>query len=95
MITSTDILLGLRTRLVDAVSTPDILNMVETGGIDPHFLVSHSASVLSDTVLHTNHCPEFTFDDIHDAYEAFEASSKHGALKVVVTMPAPTTNGFA
>jgi alcohol dehydrogenase len=36
--------LGLRTRLIDAVSTPDLLKMVEAGGIDPHFLVSHSAS---------------------------------------------------
>ncbi|RHZ66773.1 putative zinc-containing alcohol dehydrogenase [Aspergillus thermomutatus] len=67
----------LRTRLIDAVTTPDLLRMVESGGIGPHFLVSHS----------------FTFEDIHDAYEAFEVSSKHGALKVVITMPEPTTNG--
>lgn len=33
---------GLRTRLIDAVSTPDILNMVKTGSINPHFLISHS-----------------------------------------------------
>ncbi|KAL5341876.1 alcohol dehydrogenase [Aspergillus crustosus] len=67
----------LRTRLIDAVSTPDLLRMVETGGIDPHFLVSHS----------------FAFDDIHNAYEAFEAPSKHGTLKVVVTMPKLNMNG--
>jgi alcohol dehydrogenase len=36
--------LGLRTRLVDAISTPDLLKIVEAGGIDPQFLVSHSAS---------------------------------------------------
>lgn len=36
-------LIGLRTRLIDAVSTPDLLKMVELGSIDPHFLVSHSA----------------------------------------------------
>ncbi|KAK9641732.1 hypothetical protein V6Z96_009070 [Aspergillus fumigatus] len=53
--------------------------MVEAGGIDPRFLVSH----------------RFTFDEIHNAYEAFEASSKHGALKVVVTLPEPTMNGLA
>lgn len=35
----------------------------------------------------------FAFDDIHNAYEAFEASSKHGALKVVVTMPRLIMNG--
>ncbi|EAL86344.1 putative zinc-containing alcohol dehydrogenase [Aspergillus fumigatus Af293] len=69
----------LRTRLVDGVSTPDLLKMVEAGGIDPRFLVSH----------------RFTFDEIHNAYEAFEASSKHGALKVVVTLPEPTMNGLA
>ncbi|KAL4971628.1 alcohol dehydrogenase [Aspergillus desertorum] len=66
----------LRTRLVDAVSTPDLLHIVESGGIDPGFLVSHG----------------FPFDQIHDAYNAFELSSKHGALKVVVTMPEPQSN---
>ncbi|RLL95607.1 hypothetical protein CFD26_104737 [Aspergillus turcosus] len=75
----TDLLLGLRTRLIDAVSTPDLLKMVESSGIDPHFLLSH----------------RFTFDDIHDTYAALEVSSKHGALKVAVTMPEPTTNGSA
>lgn len=34
--------LGLRTRLIDAVTTPDLLKMVEVDGIDPSFLVSHS-----------------------------------------------------
>jgi alcohol dehydrogenase len=85
----------LRTRLVDAVSTPDVLKMVESGGIDPHFLVSHSGSRPYVTLVKLIKCPEFTFDDIHDAYEAFEVSSKHGALKVVVSMPEPITNGSA
>ncbi|KAL3476553.1 alcohol dehydrogenase [Aspergillus californicus] len=67
----------LRTRLVDAVSTPDLLEIVEAGGLSPDFLVSHG----------------FSFDRIHDAYEAFELSSKHGALKVVITMPEPHRNG--
>lgn len=44
IITDSFDLLGLRTRLIDAVSTPDLLKLVEAGGIDPHFLVSHSAS---------------------------------------------------
>lgn len=35
----------------------------------------------------------FAFDDIHNAYEAFETSSKHGVLKVVVTMPGIIMNG--
>ncbi|KAL2844028.1 hypothetical protein BJX68DRAFT_277911 [Aspergillus pseudodeflectus] len=60
----------LRTRLIDAVSTIDLLQMVEGGGIDPSFLVTHN----------------FAFDDIENAYEAFEKSSKHGSLKVVVSM---------
>lgn len=33
--------IGLRTRLVDAVSTPDLLQIVESGGIEPDILVSH------------------------------------------------------
>lgn len=45
------------------------------------------------TIDHANYCAGFAFDDIHNAYEAFEASSKHGALKVVVTMPELITNG--
>ncbi|KAL3440836.1 GroES-like protein [Aspergillus insuetus] len=61
----------LRTRLIDAVSTIDLLQMVEGGGIDPSFLVTH----------------HFAFNDIEGAYEAFEKSSKHGSLKVVVSMP--------
>ncbi|ATZ58115.1 hypothetical protein BCIN_15g05660 [Botrytis cinerea B05.10] len=67
----------LRTRLIDAISTPDLLKMVESGSIDPHFLVSHN----------------FAFNNIHDAYEAFELSSKHGSLKVIITMPELFTNG--
>lgn len=45
------------------------------------------------TLDRANYCAGFAFDDIHNAYEAFEASSKHGALKVVVTMPELLTNG--
>ncbi|PYH70897.1 putative zinc-containing alcohol dehydrogenase [Aspergillus vadensis CBS 113365] len=61
----------LRTRLIDAVSTLDLLQMVEGGRIDPSFLVTH----------------HFAFDDIKNAYEAFEKSSKHGSLKVIISMP--------
>ncbi|KAL4774162.1 alcohol dehydrogenase [Aspergillus nidulans var. acristatus] len=67
----------LRTRLVDAVSTPDLLQIVESGGIEPGIIVSH----------------DFPFDQIHNAYDVFELASKHGALKVVVTMPEPYSNG--
>lgn len=34
----------------------------------------------------------FSFEQIHDAYNVFELASKHGALKVVVTMPEPYSN---
>ncbi|KAM0121077.1 hypothetical protein ACP6JC_002230 [Aspergillus fumigatus] len=85
----------LRTRLVDGVSTPDLLKMVEAGGIDPRFLVSHSIIVLPVGLIPLITVSGFTFDEIHNAYEAFEASSKHGALKVVVTLPEPTMNGLA
>ncbi|CAG8002473.1 unnamed protein product [Penicillium olsonii] len=67
----------LRTRLVDATSTPDILKMVHDDAIDPRFLISHN----------------FSFDDIYGAYEAFEAPSKHGTLKVAVTMSQKVVNG--
>ena len=45
------------------------------------------------TLVIAHHCAGFVFDDIYNAYEAFEASSKHGALKVVVSMPELTMNG--
>ncbi|KAJ5927174.1 hypothetical protein N7516_008947 [Penicillium verrucosum] len=76
----------LRTRLIDAISTPDLLKMVEAGGIDPNFL-NYLPLLMLIMVA------SFEFDDIHNAYEAFEASSKHGALKVVVTMPGLSMNG--
>lgn len=42
---------------------------------------------------HTDFCADFSFDDIHNAYEAFGEPSKHGALKVAVTMPEIVMNG--
>ncbi|EAW12350.1 putative zinc-containing alcohol dehydrogenase [Aspergillus clavatus NRRL 1] len=62
----------LRTRLVDAVSTPDLIRIIESGAINPSFLVSHN----------------FSFDEIEKAYESFEMSSKHGTLKVAVNLSA-------
>ncbi|GFF64860.1 alcohol dehydrogenase [Aspergillus lentulus] len=70
----------LRTRLVDAVSTPHLIKLVELGSVDPHFLVSHS---------------DYSFRDVSDAYEAFEASSRHGTLKIIITSSEPTTDGSA
>jgi alcohol dehydrogenase len=86
--------LGLRTRLVDAVSTPDLLQIVESGGIEPGIIVSHGESTLKMNIGHeTDTCQDFPFDQIHNAYDVFELASKHGALKVVVTMPEPYSNG--
>ncbi|KAB8067694.1 chaperonin 10-like protein [Aspergillus leporis] len=60
----------IKTRLVDACTTPDLLRIVESGKIDPNFLVSHS----------------FPFDQVYKAYETFQAPSKYGSLKVVISM---------
>ncbi|KAL3428549.1 hypothetical protein BDV09DRAFT_201523 [Aspergillus tetrazonus] len=62
--------------LINTVSTPDLLQIIESGGIEPDILVSHG----------------FSFEQIHDTYNIFELASKHGALKVVVTMPEPYSN---
>ncbi|KAA8643813.1 hypothetical protein EYZ11_007365 [Aspergillus tanneri] len=60
----------LRTRLVDTVTTPDLLKMVESDMISPKTLISH----------------HFSFTDINEAYTTFQAASKSNALKVVISM---------
>ncbi|KAH8431980.1 putative zinc-containing alcohol dehydrogenase [Aspergillus melleus] len=68
----------LRTRLVDAVSTPNLLKMVESKMIHPEVLISH----------------RFSFVDMLQAYDTFQAASQQDALKVVVAM-ADEVNGVA
>jgi alcohol dehydrogenase len=59
----------LTTRLVDTVTTPMLLRIVQSGGLDAKRLVSH----------------RFDLSDIIKAYETFENASKERALKVLLT----------
>lgn len=54
---------------------------------------SRTVRVIFSHLDSANYCPDFAFNNIHDAYEAFELSSKHGSLKVIITMPEIFTNG--
>jgi alcohol dehydrogenase len=58
----------ITTRLVDTVSTPMLLKMVEAKKIDPLRLITH----------------HFTVDHILDAYEAFGHAADTHALKVMI-----------
>ena len=58
----------LTTRLVDTVSTPMLLGMVQSGRLDPKKLVSH----------------RFALADIMKAYDCFGNAAKERALKVVL-----------
>jgi len=60
----------ITTRLVDTVSTPMLLKVVETNKIDASRLITH----------------RFTFDNILDAYDTFGRAAETGALKVLVTV---------
>jgi len=59
----------LTTRLVDTVTTPLLLRVVESGGLEPEKLVSH----------------RFALDDIMKAYDTFGNAAEERALKVVLT----------
>ncbi|PLB45319.1 alcohol dehydrogenase [Aspergillus steynii IBT 23096] len=65
----------LRTRLVDAVSTPDLIKMAESQMVHPEVLISH----------------RFSFEDMMQAYETFQAASQRDALKVVISVGAETS----
>jgi alcohol dehydrogenase len=58
----------LTTRLVDTITTPLLLNMVQLGHIDAKKLVSH----------------RFELSEIMKAYDIFENAAKEHALKVVL-----------
>ena len=60
--------ISITTRLVDTVSTPMLLNIVEAHKIDPKQLITH----------------HFTLDHILDAYETFAHAADTGALKVII-----------
>ncbi len=58
----------ITTRLVDAVTTPMLLNVVRSKRIDPRILVTH----------------RFKLDNILEAYETFGHAAKTRALKVII-----------
>jgi alcohol dehydrogenase len=61
--------LTITTGLVDTVTTPTLLRMVEAGQVDVGQLVTH----------------RFALDDIEHAYDAFADVAGSGALKVAIT----------
>ena len=62
----------LTTRLVDTVTTPMLLKVVQSGKLQPAKLVTH----------------RFALDDVMKAYETFGNAAKEGALKVILRNPA-------
>jgi len=58
----------ITTRLVDTVSTPTLLNLLESRKIDPKLLITH----------------RFKLDQIGDAYETFAHAANTHALKVII-----------
>jgi alcohol dehydrogenase len=58
----------LTTRLVDTVTTPMLLKLVESGRLDAKKLVSH----------------RFDLSDIMKAYDTFSNAAKERALKVIL-----------
>ena len=58
----------LTTRLVDTVTTPMLLKVVQSGKLQPGKLVTH----------------RFALDDVMKAYDTFGNAAKEGALKVIL-----------
>jgi alcohol dehydrogenase len=61
--------ISITTRLVDTVSTPMLMNVLQSHKIDPKLLITH----------------RFTFDQILNAYETFANAAKTKALKVIIS----------
>jgi alcohol dehydrogenase len=59
----------LTTRLVDAVTTPMLLKVVQSGKIQPKNLITH----------------HFSLNDVSQAYQVFGNAAKENALKVIIT----------
>jgi alcohol dehydrogenase len=60
--------ISITTRLVDTVSTPMLLNILQAHKIDPKVLITH----------------RFKLDRIMDAYDTFAHAAKTTALKVII-----------
>jgi alcohol dehydrogenase len=65
--------ISITTRLVDTVTTPMLLKLVQSGRLQPHKLVTH----------------RFAMNEIMKAYDTFGDAAKDGALKVVLTNGGP------
>ena len=59
----------ITTRLVDTVTTPMLLKIVQAGKLQPRKLITH----------------HFTFNDIMKAYDTFGNAAKEKALKIILT----------
>ncbi|KAJ2905982.1 hypothetical protein MKZ38_003465 [Zalerion maritima] len=62
--------ISITTRLVDTVTTPMLLKLVQSGKLDPKKLITHT----------------FKFSEMEKAYETFGQASKHEALKMIIEM---------
>ncbi len=60
--------ISITTRLVDTVTTPMLLKVVQAKKIDPTLLISH----------------RFKLENILEAYETFAQAEKNKALKVII-----------
>ena len=65
--------IAITTRLVDTVSTPMLLKIVQSGKVQPARLVTH----------------RFAMKDVMKAYDTFGNAAKESALKVVLTSAKP------
>jgi alcohol dehydrogenase len=70
--------LNLTTRLVDALSTPALLKMVQKGTLQPQKLVTH----------------RFAFGDTLKAYSTFGNAAHHQAIKIILEFSAPVLKGI-
>lgn len=62
--------ISITSALVDAVTTPMLLNLVNSGKVDPSALVTHT----------------FKFSEMDKAYQVFGKAAEHQALKVQIEM---------
>ncbi|KAM0541535.1 hypothetical protein ACHAPJ_013204 [Fusarium lateritium] len=60
--------ISITTRLVDTVTTPMLLKLVQSGKLQPSQLITH----------------HFKLSEMDKAYQTFGEASKHGALKVLI-----------
>ncbi|PCH38845.1 alcohol dehydrogenase GroES domain protein [Wolfiporia cocos MD-104 SS10] len=62
---------AITARLVDAVTTPTLLQMLESGRLDATPLITH----------------HFRFSEIMESYTTFKAAAENKALKVIIDFP--------